>query len=204
MGLVVWAMVDYEADDALASAAARAARVAESRGIDKIIICTPDKDLSQCVVGDRVVQLDRRARMERNEAGVIEKFGVPPTSITDYLALVGDASDGFPGVPGWGAKSTAIVLGRYLTLEQIPRSANDWDVAVRGRERLAANLVEHWENALLFRDLATLRTDAPGFEDIEELRWRGPARGFEVLCERLAAGRVLEEARSLASARVAD
>lgn len=182
MGVVTWAMVDEEADDALAAAAARAA--ADSR-VERVFICTPDKDLAQCVHGDRIVQLDRRNRALRNELGVKEKFGVGPASIPDYLALVGDSSDGFPGVPGWGAKSAATVLARYLHLEAIPREESKWDVDVRGAAKLASSLRDHWENALLFRTLATLRTDADVFKNVDELQWQGPTAEFAPLCERL-------------------
>lgn len=181
-GVVTWAMVDQEADDALAAAAARAA--ADPR-VERVFICTPDKDLSQCVRGDRVVQMDRRNRSLRNEAGVKEKFGVGPLSIPDYLALVGDSSDGFPGVAGWGAKSASALLARYEHLEAIPKQESKWDVDVRGAAKLAASLRDHWQDALLFRTLATLRTDAKVFENIDELQWRGPTKGFAPLCEKL-------------------
>lgn len=189
MGVVTWAMVDQEADDALAAAAARAA--ADPR-VERVFICTPDKDLAQCVRGDRVVQFDRRNRALRNEAGVVEKFGVGPASIPDYLALVGDSSDGFPGVPGWGAKSAATVLARYLHLEAIPREESKWDVDVRGAAKLASSLRDHWENALLFRTLATLRTDADVFMDVDDLLWRGPAAEFTPLCARLGVPELAE------------
>jgi 5'-3' exonuclease len=181
-GVVTWAMVDQEADDALAAAAARAA--ADSR-VERVFICTPDKDLSQCVRDDRVVQMDRRNRSIRNEAGVKEKFGVGPLSIPDYLALVGDSSDGFPGVAGWGAKSAAAVLARYEHLEAIPHEVATWDVDVRGAAKLAASLRDHWQDALLFRTLATLRTDANVFKNVDELQWRGPTKAFVPLCEKL-------------------
>lgn len=181
-GVVTWAMVDQEADDALAAAATKAA--ADPR-VERVFICTPDKDLAQCVRGDRVVQFDRRNRALRNEAGVVEKFGVGPASIPDYLALVGDSSDGFPGVPGWGAKSAATVLARYLHLEAIPHKESKWDVDVRGAAKLASSLREHWENALLFRTLATLRTNAEVFTNVDELKWRGPTAAFAPLCDRL-------------------
>lgn len=176
MGVVVWPMTRLEADDGLASAA----RLAEADArVSETIICTPDKDLAQCVRGDRVLQLDRRKRQLRNEAGVREKFGVPPASIPDYLALVGDSADGFPGIPGWGAKSTATVLGRYGTLEAIPDDVLQWDVQVRGASRLAAALAANREAAALFKDLAILRTDEPLFDSVDELRWEGPTPGFE-------------------------
>ena len=194
-GIVVWRMVELEADDGLASGAHLAA--ADPR-VDQVFICTPDKDLSQCVRGTRVVQFDRRKREIRDEAGVLARFGVPPSSIPDYLALVGDSADGFPGVPRWGAKSTAIVLGRYLRLEDIPESSDDWDVQVRGARSLATSLVEHRNDARLFRTLATLRTDARLFHDVEELRWKGPTPRFEALAARLGAPGLWRRAMDLA------
>ncbi len=188
-GVVTWAMVDQEADDALAAAAAKAA--ADPR-VERVFICTPDKDLAQSVRGDRIVQFDRRNRALRNEAGVHEKFGVGPASIPDYLALVGDSSDGFPGVPGWGAKSAAVVLARYLHLEAIPREESKWEVSVRGAAKLGASLREHWDNALLFRTLATLRTDAEVFNNVDDLLWRGPTAEFGPLCEKLGATELAE------------
>ena len=191
MGVQVWAMEELEADDGLASGAALAAR--DSR-VDCIYLCTPDKDLSQCVRGDRIVQWDRRKGEVRDADGVVGKFGVPPRSIPDYLALVGDSADGFPGVPGWGAKSTAAVLSRYRHLEYIPARARDWDVTVRGAERLAAALREHRPNAFLFRDLATLRDGAALFEDVDELEWHGPTPAFEKLADDLGAPGLWERA----------
>ena len=167
-GIVVWPMVEFEADDALAAAAAAA--VADPR-VERVIICTPDKDLAQCVRGTRVVQLNRRTRTTFDEAGVFAKFGVPPASIPDYLALVGDAADGFPGLAGWGAKSAAAVLARYGHLEAIPSDPRDWNVNVASPGRLAQILQRDRDRALLFRDLATLRTDIALFNDVEELRW---------------------------------
>src|SRR5258706_12091254 len=158
LGVVVWPMVEFEADDALAAAATLAA--ADPR-VDQVVVCTPDKDLAQCVRGDRIVQLDRRTREMRNESGVIQKFGVPPASIPDWLSLVGDSADGYPGLPGWGTRSAATVLARYHHLEHIPKLAAEWDVSVRGALRLATTLAEQRERALLFRELATLRTDVP-------------------------------------------
>lgn len=195
MGVTVWRMKEYEADDGLAAAAARAAKL---DAVHKVVICTPDKDLGQCVVGDRVVQYDRRHKVMRNEDGVREKFGVNPASIPDYLALVGDAADGFPGLPGWGAKSTSTVLGRFEHLEKIPHDWKEWGMKVRGGAKLAQSLVERWDDALLFRDLATLREDAPTFEDLDELRWKGPADDFEAVCTRLDDGGLVQRARSLA------
>jgi 5'-3' exonuclease len=196
LGVVVWPMVEQEADDALAAAASRAA---EDPRVTRVVICTPDKDLSQCVRAARVVQLDRRRGVVRDEEGVRTKFGVPPGSIPDYLALVGDAADGFPGVPRWGAKNAGKVLARYAHLEDIPRSAEEWDVSLRGAAGLAALLREHWEDALLFRDLATLRTDARVFEDVDELEWRGSTAEFAPLCERMGASALAERASSLAA-----
>jgi 5'-3' exonuclease len=197
-GFVVWAMVEYEADDALAAAAAALADHAE---VEQIVICTPDKDLAQCVVADRVVQLDRRKDELRDAAAVVEKFGVPPGSITDYLALVGDAADGFPGVPGFGAKSAASVLARWGHLEQIPPDGADWDANVRGAAKLAATLRENLADALLFRRLATLETDSVTVVDPDELRWRGPKPELAELAERIDAPGLVTRAIRLADAR---
>jgi 5'-3' exonuclease len=183
-GIVVWPMVEFEADDALAAGAAAAAR--DSR-VEHVIICTPDKDLAQCVRGTRVVQLNRRTRVTRDEAGVIQKFGVPPASIPDYLALVGDSADGYPGLPGWGAKSTAAVLAKFGHLESIPADAGDWLVDAANARGLAATLAREREHAMLFRTLATLRTDIALFDDVEELRWKGPTDGFDALSARFDA-----------------
>jgi 5'-3' exonuclease len=198
LGVVVWAMVEFEADDAMAAAAAMAS--ADAR-VEQVIVCTPDKDLAQCVRDDRVVQLDRRTRELRNESGVRQKFGVAPASIPDWLALVGDSADGFPGLPGWGAKSAAAVLARYEHLEQIPKRAEEWDVPMRGTARLATTLVEQWERALLFRRLATLRGDAPIGADVNALRWQGPRADFAAWAERLGAPMLQERAAKLAVAR---
>jgi len=173
MGVVVWPMVEFEADDALAAAADKAAR---DRRVGRVIICTPDKDLAQCVRGTRVVQLIRRTRELRDEAGVVKRFGVPPASIPDYLALVGDAADGYPGLPGWGAKSAAAVLARFGHLEAIPPDFRDWHANAASPGRLAETLARERDRALLFRTLATLRTDVPVFERVDELRWTPPAR----------------------------
>jgi len=169
-GIVVWPMVEFEADDALASAAAAAA--ADAR-VERVVICTPDKDLAQCVRGTRIVQLNRRTRTFFDEAGVIAKFGVPPASIPDYLALVGDAADGFPGLPGWGAKSAAAVLAKYRHLEAIPADPRDWHVNVASAAKLAQTLQREHDNAMLFRRLATLRSDIELFGDVDDLRWSG-------------------------------
>ena len=184
LGIVVWAMEEYEADDALAAAAFAAA---EDARVDRVVVCTPDKDLAQCVRGDRIVQLDRRRRVLRNEDGVRAKFGVSPVSIPDYLALVGDAADGFPGLRGWGAKSAAAVLARYVHLEAIPAHPRDWDVAVMNAGTLAEVLREQRERVYLFRELATLRTDIDLFASVHELRWTGPTAAFAPLAARLDA-----------------
>jgi 5'-3' exonuclease len=184
LGVTVWPMVEFEADDALAAAAAAAA--ADPR-VERVFICTPDKDLAQSVRGGRVVQMDRRARTIRNEAGVIEKFGVPPASIPDYLALVGDSADGFPGLKGWGAKSAAAVLAKYGHLEAIPSDWTEWHVNASRPAALAATLVRDREQALLFRDLATLRTNIALFDNVDELRWTGPTPAFQSLAARLDA-----------------
>jgi 5'-3' exonuclease len=178
MGVVVWPMVEFEADDALAAAAAAAA--GDPR-VDRVIICTPDKDLAQSVRGTRVVQLNRRTNVIRDEAGVFAAFGVAPTSIPDYLALVGDAADGYPGLRGWGAKSAAAVLARYGHLEAIPADARDWHVNAANAGTLAATLVRDRDLVFLFRDLARLRDDIPLFESVDELRWAGPTPAFAEL-----------------------
>ena len=195
LGVVVWPMKEYEADDALASGAAAVAASAE-----RVLICTPDKDLAQCVVGGHVVQLDRRANKVIDEEAVIAKFGVRPASIPDYLALVGDSADGFPGLSGWGAKSAAAVLGRYEQLEAIPHDATEWDVTVRGATGLAATLAEQQELVMLFRDLATLRTSLPVVASVEELRWVQPGAECARMAERLDMPALVERARALASA----
>ena len=200
LGVVVWPMVEFEADDALAAAAVMAA--ADAR-VEQVVVCTPDKDLAQCVRGDRIVQLDRRTRESRNESGVQQKFGVLPASIPDWLALVGDSADGYPGLPGWGEKSAATVLGRYEHLEHIPKLATKWDVAVRGATRLAATLTEQRERALLFRELATLRVDAPIGADVDALRWRGPRADFAAWSGRLGTPALHERASTLAATRAA-
>jgi 5'-3' exonuclease len=182
LGILVWPMVAFEADDALAAAAVRADA---DRRVERVLICTPDKDLAQCVRGTRVVQLDRRTRLIRDEAGVVAKFGVPPTSIPDYLALVGDAADGYPGLPGWGAKSAAAVLARFGHIEAIPDDWRTWHVKAGNPAALARTLAKDRDRALLFRTLATLRTDIDVFSDVEQLRWRGPTQEFAALAARL-------------------
>ncbi len=184
MGVTVWAMVEFEADDALAAAARRAS---EDSRVEKVYICTPDKDLSQCVSGTRVVQFDRMRNTVRDEQGVIEKFGVKPESIPDYLALVGDTADGYPGLPGWGAKSAASVLALYGHFENIPKEPAMWHPSIRNAGKLATTLFNSWDDALLFRTLATLRYDIPVFETVDSLEWSGPEASFESVCERMKA-----------------
>jgi 5'-3' exonuclease len=188
-GIVTWPMVEFEADDALAAAATAAARDAR---VERVVICTPDKDLAQCVRGTRIVQMDRRRRIVRDEAGVIEKFGVPPASIADYLALVGDSADGYPGLPGWGARSAAAVLARFGRLESIPRDSREWKgVNVAKPAALAYTLERQRDLVLLFRELATLRVDIPLFESVDELQWNGMTevarlRGYGLLDAEIA------------------
>jgi 5'-3' exonuclease len=186
LGVAVWPMVEFEADDALAAAAAAAAADPQ---VDRVFICTPDKDLAQSVRGRRVVQMDRRARTIRNEDGVIERFGVPPASIPDYLALVGDSSDGYPGLGGWGAKSAAAVLAKYGHIESIPADWTTWGVNASRPAALAATLARDRDQALLFRNLATLRTDIVLFDTVDELRWKGPTPAFQSLAARLDAAK---------------
>ena len=189
-GFVVWPMVEFEADDALGAAAHR---YAEDSRVDEVIICTPDKDLAQCVSDDRgIVQYDRRKGVRYYEAGVAEKFGVPPTSIPDYLGLVGDTADGFPGLKGWGAKSTAAVLSRYGRIEEIPLAAGKWDITVRGGAKLAQTLADNRNDAMLFKRIATIELDAPVSDDVEELRWTGPSDEFAQLAKSIDAERHLD------------
>ncbi len=194
MGVKVWAMVEFEADDALAAAAAKAAL---DERVDRVIICTPDKDLGQSVVGDRVVQLDRRRDAIRNETGVIEKFGVAPKSIPDYLALVGDTADGYPGLKGWGAKATASVLSQYPRLEDIPKDPINWNSNIRGAGKLATTLFDNWDDAVLYRTLATLRLDVPVFDSIDDLKWNGPKPSFEAVCNRLKSEKLFLRAEAI-------
>jgi len=182
MGVVVWPMVEFEADDALAAGAVAAAR---DKRVDRVIICTPDKDLAQCVIGTRVVQLNRRTGVIIDEAGVIAKFGVRPESIPDYLALVGDTADGYPGLDGWGAKSAAAVLSRYGHFEAIPKDWREWRVNAVNPGALAYTLFGEFDRALLFRKLATLRTEISLFNSVDELQWKGPTDAFEQLAARL-------------------
>lgn len=191
MGVKVWPMVYFEADDALASAAARAA---QDENVNQIFICTPDKDLSQCVVGKRVVQLDRRNNIVRDEAGVVDKFGVRPHSIPDYLSVVGDSADGFPGVPGWGAKAAASTFSHYPHLEDIPKDWTKWHASISRARALSETLFSKWNDALIFRILATLRLDVPVFNSIEDLRWTGPRPNFEEFCRRMKSPDLLRRA----------
>jgi len=183
-GIVVWPMVEFEADDALAAAAAAASH--DSR-VERVVVCTPDKDLAQCVRGARIVQLNRRTRETCDEAGVVRKFGVSPVSIPDYLALVGDAADGYPGLPGWGAKSSAAVLAKFIHLESIPLDCREWRVNAANASALAGTLSRERDLALLFRTLATLRTDITLFDNVDQLRWNDPTPAFATLAARLDA-----------------
>ena len=184
LGVRVWPMIEYEADDALAAAAARAA---DDERVDKVFICTPDKDLAQSVRGTRVVQLIRRTNVELDEAAVQKKFGVLPESIPDYLALVGDSADGYPGLPGWGAKSSAAVLAKFHKLEQIPADWREWRVNANNAASLSATFDRDRDLAFLFRDLATLRTDIPVFDTVDQLEWKGPTERFTAFAAKLDA-----------------
>jgi 5'-3' exonuclease len=198
MGVVVWAMTDLEADDALGSAA----EIAKGdKRVEQVLICTPDKDVAQCVIGKHVVQFDRRKREMRDEAGVEKRFGVKPTSIPDFLALTGDSSDGFPGLQGWGPKSAATVLARFERIEDIPDSDTQWKVPLRGATALARTLRENRDLALLFKDIATLRCDAPLFESVDELQWQGPEPSFASVADELGSPELAERARQLGSRR---
>ena len=198
IGVAVWPMVEHEADDALATAAA----LASSDGrVRQVRIWTPDKDLAQCVEGQRVVQVDRRSGAVRDEEAVVAKFGVPPASMPDWLALVGDSADGYPGIPGWGAKSAATVLAHYGHLEQIPHAPGQWEVSVRGAAKLAAALHNQFEEALLFKKIATAATDAPTITDVDELEWTGPKPELQALAESIDAPGLTERAVKLAKAR---
>jgi 5'-3' exonuclease len=193
MGVTVWPMDEYEADDALASAASKAAL--DDR-VHQVVICTPDKDLGQCVSGTRVVQLDRRRGLVRDEAAVEAKFGVKPESIPDYLAVVGDSADGFPGIRGWGAKAAAQTLSRYGHLEGIPKDWKHWDRSISNARRLSSSLFDSWDDALLFRTLATLRFDAPVFQNVDDIRWTGPRPEFEVRSKAMGSPELVERAVS--------
>jgi 5'-3' exonuclease len=194
MGVMVWPMVYYEADDALASAAIKASQDARVR---QVLICTPDKDLSQCVAGTRIVQLDRRREVLRDENGVIAKFGVKPESIADYLAVVGDSADGFPGLSGWGAKAAALVFSQYPHLEDVPKDFREWHPSIRKARSLSESLFAGWDDALLYRTLATLRLDVPVFESVDDLRWQGPRPSFEEHCRRMKAPNLLRRANAV-------
>jgi 5'-3' exonuclease len=198
MGVVVWPMVELEADDALASAAAVAA---EDPSVTQVVICTPDKDLGQCVRDGRVVQLDRRRQLVYDEAGVTAKFGVGPASIPDYLALVGDSADGYPGLPGWGSRSAAAVLAHYGTIERVPDPPGQWAVTVRNRPALAATLRDLRPQAMLFKDLATLRVDRSLLAGPASLRWAGPTPLFAEVCRRIDAGSLADRADRVAAGR---
>ena len=196
-GFAVWPQIEHEADDALASAAAVAA---DDPRVEQVVICTPDKDLAQCVTADsRVVQYDRRRGVLYDHAGVIDKFGVPPASIPDYLGLVGDSADGFPGLPGWGAKSAATLLARYGHITAIPFDVSEWDVPVRGASKLAAALRDGFEDALLYRRIATVELGAPVSATVDEMEWRGPGPGLDDRCAQLDAPRLAARARELAA-----
>jgi 5'-3' exonuclease len=184
LGVVVWPMIEFEADDALASAAVKAA---EDDRVEQVIVCTPDKDLAQVVRGTRIVQLNRRTRVTYDEAGIVAKFGVPPASIADYLALVGDSADGYPGLRGWGAKSAAAVLAKFGHIEAIPDDPREWHVNASGPATLAKTLSDERDRALLFRTLATLRTDVPVFDSVDELEWKGATPAFEAFAARFDA-----------------
>jgi 5'-3' exonuclease len=201
MGVVVWPMVYYEADDALASAADKAAK--DDR-VSQVLICSPDKDLCQCVVGTRVVQFDRRRDVLRDEAGVVAKFGVKPQSIPDYLAVVGDSADGFPGLPGWGLKAAALTLSQYSHLEAIPKDWREWHPSIRKARLLSESLLNGWNEALLFRGLATLRLDVPVFETVDDLCWKGPRPNFEEDCQRMKSPDLLGRVTSASSMRSRD
>jgi 5'-3' exonuclease len=198
LGVVVWPMVEVEADDALASAASVAA---DDRSVEQVLICTPDKDLAQCVVGNRVVQLDRRKDVITDEDGVRAKFGVSPRSIPDWLALVGDAADGFPGLPGWGKRSAALVLAHYESLDAIPDDVERWEPsvrkAVRGADRLATTLTQERDLVGLFRDLATLRIDRGLLPHVADLEWHGPTPAFDDVCRRLRSPALAKRAAAL-------
>ena len=198
LGLLVWPMVEVEADDALASAAAVAG---DDPAVEQVVICTPDKDLAQCVRDGRIVQLDRRKDVVTDEGGVVAKFGVGPASIPDYLALVGDSADGFPGLPGWGAKSAAAVVARWGHIEHIPEDPADWDVSVRGAPKLSATLRESYDEALVFKELATLREDRSLLGSVGDLRWTGPTEAFGAVCQDLDAPGLARRAHALAELR---
>ena len=198
MGIATWPMVELEADDAIAAAAVSLAKLSD---VDRVIICSPDKDFAQCIRGDKIVQLNRRTGLFRNEAGVQARFGIPPSSIPDYLALVGDTADGYPGLDGWGEKASATVLGAYGHLEKIPSNAKDWKVEVRRADLLASTLRQNFKLALLFRDLATLRTRKPKLTSTSKVHWKGPRPSFPASCKRLDAPELKDRVDVLVSQR---
>ena len=200
MGVVVWPMVEFEADDAMASAAGKA--VKDDR-VRQVLICTPDKDLAQSVAGTRVVQVDRRRNIVYDEPGVVAKFGVSPLSIPDYLAAVGDSADGYPGLAGWGAKAAALAFSQYPHFEDIPKDWKDWHPSIKRARALAESLFAAWDDALLFRTLATLRLDAPVFETVEDLRWQGPQAGFAEHCRRMKSPDLARRAAAATPSRAA-
>lgn len=191
MGVAVWPMVEFEADDALASGATKASL---DKRVEQVLICTPDKDLAQTVMGSRIVQLDRRRNILRDEAGVVAKFGVLPQSIPDYLAVVGDSADGYPGISGWGEKAAGAVFSQYPHLEDIPKEWQMWAPSIKRARPLSQSLFAAWDEALLFRTLSTLRTDAPVFDEVQDLQWRGPCLEFERYCRRLQSDTLLKRA----------
>jgi len=198
-GFAVWPQVSYEADDALAAGAAMAA---EDARVEKVIICTPDKDLAQCVRADgRVVQFDRRRKITYDRQGVIDKFGVPPELLPDYLGLVGDSADGFAGLAGWGAKSAASILSHFGHLEDIPIDVAQWNVQVRSAAKLANTLNDHFAEALLYRHLATVDLDAPVSATVDELLWTGPKKGFDERCTAIGADQIAKRTHELAKMR---
>jgi len=198
-GFVIFPMVEFEADDALGSAARRAN--ADTR-VNQVVICTPDKDLGQCLTPDhRIVQYDRRKKVLTDYEAVIEKFGVAPESIPDYLGLMGDTADGFPGLSGWGAKSSSTILAVYNHIENIPDDPNEWEVSVRGANKLAKTLEENRDLALLFREIATIAYDAPTFGSLDELQWEGPGSDFAKIAEKIDATKLVERAEQIAETR---
>jgi 5'-3' exonuclease len=196
MGVRVWPMVEFEADDALASAAVKAGG---DERVSRVFICTPDKDLAQCVYGTRIVQFDRRRNIVRDEDGVVVKFGVRPQSIPDFLALVGDSADGYPGLAGWGLKAAALAFSQYPHLEDIPKDWREWHASIRRARPLSESLFTNWNDALLFRTLATLRADVPVFQSIEDLRWKGPNPKFRERCDTMGSPELFTRATSAAS-----
>jgi 5'-3' exonuclease len=198
LGIVVWPEVEFEADDALASAAEKASL---DKRVETIFVCSPDKDLAQCVRGDRIVQMDRIRKVVRDEQATIAKFGVPPRAIPDFLALVGDSADGYPGLPGWGAKTAATVLSTFKTLDAIPKDPRLWPSTIRSAAKLCETLAAQWKDAQLFRTLATLRLDVPVFSTVDDLEWRGPRPEFELMCNRLRLPDAFARAAELARER---